>query len=79
MNTLVAVGTLKRILGFLLAKLALRSSGFFIKILNKSFTLDLPLLVDKQTESVNILLFSCLNARLNELLLNESCTIALTQ
>ena len=66
MNTLVAARTLKRILGFLIAKLALRSSGFLFKILNKSFTLDLPLLVDKQAECVNILLFSCLNARLNE-------------
>ena len=67
MNAIIAAGTLKRIGGFLFTKLTLGSSRKFLsKILNESFPLNLPLLMDKQAKGMNILLFSSLTARLNK-------------
>lgn len=67
MNTLFAARALKRILGLLLAKFALRNTTILLfPILNECLTLNLPLLMNQQAESMNILFFSSLNARLNK-------------
>lgn len=67
MNTLFAAGTLKRKLSFLLTEFALRNNtALLFEALNERLSLDLPLLMNQQAKSMNILLFSSLDARLNE-------------